>query len=210
MNSKERFSLLAMACLALVAPTRAHASGGLHTVTMKEAADMATFVLVVEPAKAGQELVQIPVPYEKDGKKMVEKMGTTYLSFKVVKRLKLSAAAAGTSWTDRSYLHPNKELTVKLEELAHPGQTIRVVNSRTVTNNHVHARYLADGTRKIPIYRRLKDEVGPEELKKHKRLILFAGYNLRYEALVGSGGFGLVSIKKLKAVKKLLMPVKAK
>ena len=200
---------LAAALLLLAAPAPARASGGLHALTLEQAVGQATFVLVVERVKPEAEQVEIAFPYEKGGKKMVEKIKTTYLTFKVVKRLKLADSARNTSYHDRSYLHPDKELTVTPEKVGLPGQIVKVINAHDPINHHVRLRYLKDGTHKIPIYPVLKVEVGHEELIKAKRFILLADYNLRYEALAGAGGFGLVSIKQLKKVKKLLKPTRS-
>lgn len=193
------------AALLLCVPSLVSASGSIRTLSLEQAVRGATFVLVVERAKPASKTIQVPVPLndeDDEGKRRkVKKMKTAYHAFKVLKRLKPTGEMQ-TTWSGRSYLHPKKERTFDPDKAAKKGDVIRVVSSQTVINNSVMARYLRDGTRKIPIYPHLAESLLPG--KKAKRFLLLCGYNLRYEAFAGEGGLGLVSIKKLKQVKKLL------
>lgn len=209
-QSKRYIGATLAAALSLATPATVAGSSGFRTLSLEQAVHESIFVLVVDRVKPEAEQVEVSIPYEKGGKQMVEKIKATYLTFKVVKRLKLADSARGTSYHDRSFLHPKKELTVTPEKIALPGQIVRVISSHDPISHHVRVRYLQDGSRKIALYPMLKDEVRHEELIKARRFILLADYNLRYEALAGTGGFGLVSIKKLKAVKKMLKAPTAK
>ncbi len=202
------WTMISLAAMSLAAPHPALASGGLRTLSLEQALGQAAFVLVVEKSKPGTRSVDIPIPYTQKGKdgarKKVAQLKATYLLFKAVKRLKLSSAARGIAWTGASLISPGKKVTVKADSVGKPGQKLQVINAHEPINHNVRVRQMQDGTRKIPLYPVLADAVSQEELAKDRRFILLARYNLRYEAFEGLGGFGLVSIKKLKQVKKLL------
>lgn len=188
--------------LSLAAPQVVEASGGVRQLSMADAVRSAGVVLLVKKAAPPTEKRPVFVPYRKQGKPRVAKMETTFIRVEIVEVLG-SRMGGLSSTSGGSLLRPGKRHTFSPKSLV-PGKVLRIVRSGTITNNSVRARYLADGTRKIPIYRRLRDEVRGEAFAKGKRFVFLGSYSVGYEALRGVGGSGLVSVKQLRKIRRLL------
>lgn len=187
---------------ALVLPGPAEASGGLRQLSLQDAVREAGLVLVVKKAKPFTEESWAYVPYRKGGKQRRAKIKTHFVRIEIVEVLG-SRMSLLSSTSGESLMVPGKKHTFKPQDVK-VGRVFRVVDSGTTTNHRVRARYLQDGTRKIPIYRRLGDALSVEELQKATRFVFLGSYSLAYEALEGVGGSGLVSAKHLRKIRRLL------
>jgi hypothetical protein len=127
--------LLGLCCLvAVLLPAAARASGAITRLSLKQAVEQASVVLVVEKARPAREKRTLKIPYRRAGKRRVARIEVRYLRL----------------------------------------------------------RYLRDGTRKIPYYPTLAEEIGRADLEKGRRFVLLATFNTAYEALEGVGGLGLL------------------
>jgi len=179
----------------------AHASGGLRRVTTRDAVRQATTILLVAKAKPPTEARVAHRPYTKGKKRLMAKLPTTFRRLRVLRVIK-PPMAMSTSAT--SYLRPGKTVTLELRKLIKAGRVIRLVDSQTLTSHDVRLRFLADGSNKIALYRRLAQGVGQKAFARGRRFLLLAGFSARYEALVGVAGWGLLPISRTAQVKRLL------
>lgn len=189
--------------LVLLLPGTARASGRIRTFGLEMAVRGASYVLLVALAKPGRETRELPIPYQKEGKERQAQMSTTFLRLRVLDVLYVAPEIRGTI-SGRSYLRPGKEVRVDRGAVAQKGKTVRLIEATTPIYHAVRARRLADGTRKIPFLPALAGSLEEKQLQPGKRYVLLAGFDLRYEALVGVGDWGLLPASRLARVKALL------